>query len=609
MAHDISPNRYNVAGLFNGTSYFIDFYQREYKWGSEQVTTLLDDVFHKFRLGYEERSERDVNQQTIDEFPWYYLNTLITNSIDGQTYIVDGQQRMTTITLVLIKLYHMLKSSSSDRADWVKRRILDYSPDGDLTFWMGQGKRADPLESIFKDETGEFAEVTAKQMVKNYGVISAYLDGELDTQHKLEMFTLYFLLRLVLVNLAVEQTDVPMVFEVINDRGIGLMSHEILKGKLLSRIDKAEVAEFAQIWETNVNPLDSDDKADLFFQTFFKARLPIERRHASAFDRGYQRAIFESQHNLVLGLKDSARRVKEFIRNELVYFIELFKRIHRHASELSGERHESVRFNGLTGMDQQVLLMLAACELNDSSEEDKIVAVARELDRFYVLLQLNKAYDSQRFTDLVYDIRDDIGQAAPSEYREIFDRRLIEQIRDKRKADVDSPFVYRHFKQVGYEDLNTRFLRYFFARVEYFVAKEIKKQTQSSFYEMVRSDRRNSDFHHVEHVLAHNEENLELFENEEEFERERNRLGALLLLRGKENQSSGNETYDKKRLTYSGSLFWNQTLCDSFYSSKPDHLAFIRRHNLDLQPIEVFDIDAVEKRTQQLFEVVKIIWK
>jgi len=39
----------------------------------------------------------------------------------------------------------------------------------------------------------------------------------------------------VIINLEVAQTDVPMVFEVINDRGIRLQPYEILKGKLLER--------------------------------------------------------------------------------------------------------------------------------------------------------------------------------------------------------------------------------------------------------------------------------------------------------------------------------------------------------------------------------------
>ena len=42
------------------------------------------------------------------KYPWYYLNTYVTNTIDGRVYVVDGQQRLTTLTLILI-LTHLLQ--------------------------------------------------------------------------------------------------------------------------------------------------------------------------------------------------------------------------------------------------------------------------------------------------------------------------------------------------------------------------------------------------------------------------------------------------------------------------------------------------------------------
>jgi uncharacterized protein with ParB-like and HNH nuclease domain len=78
-------------------------------------------------------------------------------------------------------------------------------------------------------------------MVQNFSVIAAELKQRLKTKHQFETFVYYFLYRLVLINLAVESTHVPMVFEVINDRGVRLKPYEILKGKLLGQIDKLEL--------------------------------------------------------------------------------------------------------------------------------------------------------------------------------------------------------------------------------------------------------------------------------------------------------------------------------------------------------------------------------
>jgi hypothetical protein len=53
--------------------------------------------------------------------------------------------------------------------------------------------------------------ISAANMVNNYELIGDYLDKRLIDKHSFETFVFYFLLRLVLINLSVEQTDVPMV--------------------------------------------------------------------------------------------------------------------------------------------------------------------------------------------------------------------------------------------------------------------------------------------------------------------------------------------------------------------------------------------------------------
>ena len=49
---DVQPDKQNIDKLFSATTYYIDFYQRQYKWTDEPVKRLLDDVFYKFRDEY-----------------------------------------------------------------------------------------------------------------------------------------------------------------------------------------------------------------------------------------------------------------------------------------------------------------------------------------------------------------------------------------------------------------------------------------------------------------------------------------------------------------------------------------------------------------------------
>jgi len=114
---------------------------------------------------------------------------------------------------------------------------------------------------------------------------------------------------------------------------------------------------------------------------------------------------------------------------------------------------------------------------------------------------------------------------------------------------------------------------------------------------------------HVEHILSWNDENKELFNGDEErFEQERNRLGGILLLKGKDNISSNNEPYSEKLKSYANTLYWNETLRADSYKSKLDMKELREHYNLDLKPLNQFGPDELEARHRLLFEIAKIIW-
>ena len=74
---------------------------------------------------------------------------------------------------------------------------------------------------------------------------------------------------------------------------------------------------------------------------------------------------------------------------------------------------------------------------------------------------------------------------------------------------------------------------------------------------------------HIEHILAHNSKNLKAFDDDEErFEAERNRLGGVLLMKGKDNISSNDEVYSKKLKSYAKTLHWNESLREDSYKSE-----------------------------------------
>lgn len=49
---EVNPEKQNIDKLFSTTNYYIDFYQREYKWTGDEVRRLLDDIFYHFEQSY-----------------------------------------------------------------------------------------------------------------------------------------------------------------------------------------------------------------------------------------------------------------------------------------------------------------------------------------------------------------------------------------------------------------------------------------------------------------------------------------------------------------------------------------------------------------------------
>ena len=611
---DISPDKQNIDRVFSNTTYHIDFYQRDYKWTSEPVERLLDDIFFKFNEEYEKFKSLEPSPETITKYPWYYLNTYVTNTIEGKVYVVDGQQRLTTLTLILIALNKTAKSHKSKLQKWIENKIAGQSGYG-AKFWMNHEKHVTTLEGLFEakkelEEIDTSSGITAVNMVNNFKIIETWLNSRLSDQNKFETFVFYFLYRLVLINLAVEQTDVPMVFEVINDRGVRLKPYEILKGKLLGQIDKLELDKsYNGLWEKQVNAINSfdfkEDEIDSFFRYYLKGNYANTRKDGTRFDGEYQREVFSNEMDKVLKLKHNPKNVKDFLDNPFSFYTNLYLKLLKAYSNDS-KKHHYVYLNRLNEMNSQFMLILSGIKLYDPEEEAKINALAYELDRLFSLLQLQNAYDSNTFNDTIYLILSEIRDQPLNTIRPVFDKHLLKVLAEKRNTQVDTPFQYSFFKNIGIS-LNPRFKRYFFARVEEFLSDNMSLNLKHSLSDLVSKTGHKTGFH-IEHILSYNEENLNLFNNDKDlFEQERNRLGGILLLKGKDNISSNNEPYTDKLKSYANTLYWNETLREDTYKSKLDMRDLNEKFNLN--PLNQFGPDELEQRHKILFEIAKVIWE
>ncbi len=94
-----------VRELLSDTKYGIDYYQREYKWQTKQIVELVTDLSAAFLDEYQPQHER----KDVAAYGHYFLGSIVISQPDEKKQIVDGQQRLTSLTLLLIYLHNIQK--------------------------------------------------------------------------------------------------------------------------------------------------------------------------------------------------------------------------------------------------------------------------------------------------------------------------------------------------------------------------------------------------------------------------------------------------------------------------------------------------------------------
>jgi hypothetical protein len=403
-----------------------------------------------------------------------------------------------------------------------------------------------------------------------------------------------------------------MIFEVINDRGEPLKPFEILKGKLVGALNKQDTESYSSKWDEAISQLRGIE--DAFFTDFIKAKYIYKRnsKTETSINNAYHRYLFEDNEVAEgFGFRKKDRNqiasIKEFIDKDLKYYSNLY-------AEIRQNRNEFLRYNNeinyLSGQYQNII---AACRVNDSLEELKTATIAQEIDRMYILLILNGIYDSNEFQEISYKLNEELPKLDVSEYRALFDSIITETIKEKRNLDnVSSVLDYEVFKRKNYTNIPIRLLRYYLARIEKYICDGIN-QTMQHDVAYIATKTGLATAYHIEHILSKNDTNKNYFSSEEEFEERRNMLGGLLLLKDRNNISSGNEEYVDKLKTYSNGLVWGHSLCGTFYHCNKEFDDFNNElHKLtgvNFKSIDCFDQGALDYRTRLLYQITKLVWE
>lgn len=645
MARLIEVEERDINYIFGKPKpYSLDVYQRDYRWSDEKdykiVSQLLKDIELRFENNIKFCKKNGNSELTSilkdleENFKPYFLNTIMLNEQAGNIYIVDGQQRLTTILLILIKLYH-IGIDKGDKVLNVKKFIGEKIYEEDMAsvkhFKISNSDRNLIIQKIFEQKeisVTDINNITQANLRDNYLLISKYYDSYLinedsEFDHVKYNYYVYYLLQKVLIieQIIKNKEDVAMIFETANDRGKELEPHEVLKGMLLGVLNVDVKEKCNDIWNNGLETFFKIDKnyrnVDIFFRTYFRAKYADNAFQYEQFSGKYHRNLLTND-KIVNDLdRSKPSKIEKFIKEDFIYFYEIFLEIQKHAKDRTNIYIES---NFANDQGQQTLLILSALKLNDTERNEKINLVAKKFDQFYTISTLVGAGDNNARQKLVYELNKNIRNKPLSELEKAFDDVLIKYFSENHYpiANFNDIFQYKHFERAK---IDGRFTKYLLARVDIFLADLLNESSFAkgeSLYFITRSGTKPINGFHIEHIFSNNEKIMEQFIDEygefdeKQFIDERNRLGAVLLLKGNENIRTGNKVYKEKYSSYQNSGFiWNRILTNSINpaslnSCNDDIKNLFKSYLPDDKGLLIKD--AINERQELLFEIIKRIY-
>lgn len=588
-----------VRELLKGMKYSIDYYQREYKWHDKQVRELVDDLTGKFLEEYDPTHER----KKVAGYPHYFLGSIIISKKDSANYVVDGQQRLTSLTLLLIYLHNLQR----DRSDKVNIDELIVSERfGEKSFNLHVDERAPVMEALYEGEP--FDPTDRPESVQNlYG---RYHDLEEAIPKEMQEEALPYFIDWLLENVhlveitAYSDDDAYTIFETMNDRGLSLSPTEMLKGYLLANItDDRKRLQANDQWRERIRELveaGKDVESDVF-KVWFRSQYAskIRERKKNAKPEDFERIGTEFHR----WLRDASRAIglqgsddfSRLITRDFEFYSRQYLRLVNASRQLTPGL-ESVFYNAQHGFTHQYMLMLAPLNPNDSAVEIdlKLQLVARFVDIMLAWRLWNFrtiAYSATQYTMFV--IMRDIRSLAP----EPLAHKLFDTLSKETETFASNERLYMHQQ-------NRYTLHRILARITDFV--ETRSGQPSRYLDYVSEGRGRFE---VEHIWAnHPGRHTDEFNHPADFSEYRNRIGGLLLLPKSFNASYGDLSYQEKLPHYNTQNLLARSLHPQCYDHNPGFLRFVQETGLPFRPYEQFKRDDLEERSLLYREIAEHIW-
>ncbi|PIM90777.1 hypothetical protein CI111_07880 [Fusobacterium animalis] len=363
-----------IKDLFSEAKTFfaIPVYQRDYNWQEKHCKQLFEDILNVGK-------DIDITSHFIGSI--VYIHEGVYGIGEKEFYVIDGQQRMITITLLHIALYHRLKESKEEYADEIYELYLvnKFSKRDIKLKLLPPEENLNILNKILKENWEELEDYQDRNIVKNYKffkeIISNYSNEEIE-------YLLAGLDKIIYVDIALEKDkdDPQKIFESLNSTGLDLSQGDLIRNYILMDLER-EKQNF--VYKNLWLPIENNCKISLGNEI---------KNYVSDFIRDY----LTLKNGKIPSKPKVFEEFKEFYdknNDEQLEDIKNFSEEYSHIIKPNTEKDKEIRkeLENLKVLDQTVINTFLIGILRDY-RENKIVK-----DEILEILKLLQSYIWRRF--------------------------------------------------------------------------------------------------------------------------------------------------------------------------------------------------------------------
>lgn len=312
---NISVNKQTVLQFLTSgqnVPFLIPEYQRPYTWGEDEITTLFDDIW-SFSLDRLQDNEAS-----------YFLGCVVSNKENGIRQIIDGQQRITSLFLLLRAIFSKLENEEI-KSEKVSNFISKIKPalwrENEMT---GKEDRKQMLlkSDVVSDsgneilqhilETGTVEHNASDNYSKNYNrFLELYTEKSQNSPHQIFHFIVALLNYTILLPIDADGQETALtIFNTLNNRGLPLSDADIFKSYIYKHLDASGKKSFIEKWkklETAACSVEESIQSLFYYHMFY---LRAQERDENTTMPGVRKYYLEKKKNRL-----TANVIDELIEN------------------------------------------------------------------------------------------------------------------------------------------------------------------------------------------------------------------------------------------------------------------------------------------------------